>query len=1058
MDQNDTNNEGRTRAIIIGGFVIVAVLILIGLFLPPISLGERLGFGASEAAETSTEVTAATDDTETSATDDTETSATDDTETTEAAEETDFAAESVALPAGVALALSDGSADITTVSQSDFLAENDAGLPSEQMAITGDVYTVSPSGSSAQGQVALPVPVDVEDLTALDLYGWDGSSWSFLPSQIDEHSGQVVSADGTLPRAFALMEIAAPDEVAVTSYVSSGAKIPTALLPLLSDVVVTGLKLNEEGALDGKIERQPDGAYDQWVQVSNVGPVIDQAALSNLLGDSELQQVQIEQLVSLASEGEYSGIELDYQQVPEGQGEAFSTFSRNLADALHEQGLQLAITLGMPTFTGNAWNSGGQDWAALGATADIANIELPLDPTQYDQDDEAAQLLSSVTRQIDRSKLRALYSAAAVDRFGETFAPLTNSEALTNFGELQFVQGSEEVEPNETVEVALSGTANPLEWDGDSLTYRYSYEKDGQIHDVWLGSEAALNHRLQQSNEFNLSGLGIRGLEDIEDGTGYAAALNNLLGNGEEPQPTGAAIVWTVRNENDSVLASESGNELAFSWEVGETEGEYTVNADFALGENIADLDQVTIAVIAAAEEVAESVVEESSEANDAENEETASSAGFSGEGDAVVNVGANVRVGPGLTYGTLSDGADPGTELDLIGRNSDSSWFNVIMSDGREAWIFAALVTVNPDVDISALEVVEVAAPAVAAASSSTDSDSGEGDAAGESAPAAAAPPPPVAAAPVSNPGFELGGQSHSFGNPQLMDYAGMNWIKFQHKWGPGDDPTAVAGRIQQAHANGFKVLLSIPGQTTYPDNIDFNSYVEFLRGVAALGPDAIEVWNEENIDFEWPAGSIDPASYVNNMLAPAYNAIKGANPNVMVISGAPAPTGYFGGGCSAQGCDDNAYLAGMAAAGAANYMDCVGAHFNAGATAPAQTSGHPAGTNHYSWYFQPTMDMYYSSLGKPVCFTELGYLSGEDFGGVPSRFSWAGNTSVAQHAQWLAEAVSLAANSGKSRLAIIFNVDFTQYGDDPQAGYAMIRPDGGCPACESLKQVMGR
>ena len=125
----------------------------------------------------------------------------------------------------------------------------------------------------------------------------------------------------------------------------------------------------------------------------------------------------------------------------------------------------------------------------------------------------------------------------------------------------------------------------------------------------------------------------------------------------------------------------------------------------------------------------------------------------------------------------------------------------------------------------------------------------------------------------------------------PQLMSYAGMNWVKFQHKWGPGDDPSAVAGRIQQAHANGFKVLLSIPGSETYPSSIDFNGYVEFLRGVAALGPDAIEVWNEENIDFEWPAGRLIPTSYVNNMLAPAYNAIKGANSSVMVISGAPAP-----------------------------------------------------------------------------------------------------------------------------------------------------------------------
>jgi hypothetical protein len=35
---------------------------------------------------------------------------------------------------------------------------------------------------------------------------------------------------------------------------------------------------------------------------------------------------------------------------------------------------------------------------------------------------------------------------------------------------------------------------------------------------------------------------------------------------------------------------------------------------------------------------------------------------------------------------------------------------------------------------------------------------------------------------------------------------------------------------------------------------------------------------------------------------------------------------------------------------------------------------------------------------------------------------------------------------------------VEFTYYGaDDPQAGYAMIRPDGSCPACETLGRVMG-
>ena len=49
-------------------------------------------------------------------------------------------------------------------------------------------------------------------------------------------------------------------------------------------------------------------------------------------------------------------------------------------------------------------------------------------------------------------------------------------------------------------------------------------------------------------------------------------------------------------------------------------------------------------------------------------------------------------------------------------------------------------------------------------------------------------------------------------------------------------------------------------------------------------------------------------------------------------------------------------------------------------------------------------------------------------------------------------------ATSSGRVRLMIVFNVDFTQYGDDPQAGYAIVRPDGSCPACDTLRAVMGR
>lgn len=330
-----------------------------------------------------------------------------------------------------------------------------------------------------------------------------------------------------------------------------------------------------------------------------------------------------------------------------------------------------------------------------------------------------------------------------------------------------------------------------------------------------------------------------------------------------------------------------------------------------------------------------------------------------------------------------------------------------------------------------------------------------------GGGSPAPAPNPDPAPAPPPapSTSGLEIGGQVVSFGQADRMRHAGMNWVKFQHKWSPGDDPNALAGLIQEAHNNGFKILLSIPGANLYPSpgSIDFNAYAAFVGGVAAHGPDAIEVWNEQNIDREWPAGQINPTAYVNDVLRPSYNAIKNANPNVMVISGAPAPTGFDNG---TNAWADNRYMAGMAAAGAANYMDCVGIHFNAGATSPHATSGHSGGS-HYSWYYQPMVNLYYNAFGgaRPLCFTELGYLSGEGYPGLPAAFGWAGGTSVAEHAQWLAETVSLAASSNRVRLLIVFNIDFTYYdpNGDPQAGYAIVRPDGNCPACDAMHNVTG-
>jgi len=315
---------------------------------------------------------------------------------------------------------------------------------------------------------------------------------------------------------------------------------------------------------------------------------------------------------------------------------------------------------------------------------------------------------------------------------------------------------------------------------------------------------------------------------------------------------------------------------------------------------------------------------------------------------------------------------------------------------------------------------------------------------------------PPPSGPPPAG--GFELGGHVlRDYPFADLMRNTGMTWAKRQIRWSLGTPASALQGEIDAAQSRGFKVLLSIVGerdQLAANPTQYYQDFANFLGGVAALGADAIEVWNEPNIEREWPNGQVNGANYTQ-MLSAAFQAIKAQNPNTLVISAAPAPTGFFGGTCQAAGCDDNIFIQQMRNAGATNFMDCVGIHYNAGAVPPSATSGAPVGSpGHYSWYYPSMVNLYRGVFpGKPLCFTEIGYLSGDGFSQpLPPAFSWAAGTSVAEHAQWLADAAVRARNSGAVRLFIIWNVDSNTFGDDPQAGYAIVRPDNTCPACNTL------
>lgn len=152
-----------------------------------------------------------------------------------------------------------------------------------------------------------------------------------------------------------------------------------------------------------------------------------------------------------------------------------------------------------------------------------------------------------------------------------------------------------------------------------------------------------------------------------------------------------------------------------------------------------------------------------------------------------------------------------------------------------------------------------------------------------------------------------------------------------------------------------------------------DPNTYASFVGAVAGKycgsSVKAIEVWNEQNLHYEWGNKPLDPGEYVR-LLAAGYAAIKNACPSMYVISGALTPAGNNGNLAH----DDFDYLEGMFAAGAANYMDSVGAHpsgYNVPPwatwdTACGEIQKHGNSFNgacdspHHSWSYRSTMEGY--------------------------------------------------------------------------------------------------
>jgi polysaccharide biosynthesis protein PslG len=188
----------------------------------------------------------------------------------------------------------------------------------------------------------------------------------------------------------------------------------------------------------------------------------------------------------------------------------------------------------------------------------------------------------------------------------------------------------------------------------------------------------------------------------------------------------------------------------------------------------------------------------------------------------------------------------------------------------------------------------------------------------------------------------------------------------------------------INHAHAQGLKVIARIgltPGWARPKDTpltyLDASAYDDFAAFTAAFAEryrgkvNAIIVGNEPNLNYEWGYRVTTYQDYVD-LLQVVYPAVKAANPDIVVLAGALAPTLEPEG--SPWGLNDLAYLAGMYEAGAADYFDGLAVHAY-GLTFPPETEPSPDLLNFRRVELVRQVMVDHGDAAKSIYITETGW-----------------------------------------------------------------------------------
>jgi spore germination protein YaaH len=298
--------------------------------------------------------------------------------------------------------------------------------------------------------------------------------------------------------------------------------------------------------------------------------------VDEIMRSTELRSRHVTVIRDTVEQGNFAGIALDYTTVNPTLREQFTAFVEELANALHQNGRTLTLSLPLPSLQDGTTDTGAYDWERIGAAADTIELKTELDQDLYFQTTEAA--LEYVTSRVDRSKLLIGVSALSVERGSDGLRTMPLLDALSIASTIAIgAQG--EITAGAAVpltgqNVATAEGASGIHWDDNARSVTFSFAGRGGKRTVWLANAFSTAFRLELAQRFDLGGVVINDVSAEGGAADVWAPVQELIDNGSVrlSRPNGDLFV-PVWSASAGTVSPTSGD--ATTWTTPAEPGTY---------------------------------------------------------------------------------------------------------------------------------------------------------------------------------------------------------------------------------------------------------------------------------------------------------------------------------------------------------------------------------------------------------------------------------------------------------------------------------------------------